>query len=57
MALSHDEQLVIESNTDSISIGNLGDQQLFWLEQFILSAIITAPNWADRLAQRMNDGR
>ncbi len=55
--LSHAEELVIESDTTSISIGRLGDQQLLWLERFILSAIITAPKWPDRWAQRKNDGR
>lgn len=57
VALSHAEELVIESDTTSISIGNLDEQQRFWLEKFLLSAIITAPNWPDTLAQRKNNGR
>lgn len=57
VALSHAEELVIESDTTGISIGSLRDQQICWLEQFIQSAITTAPNWTDRWSQRKDDGR
>ncbi len=39
----HDDKLVMESDTATISIGRLGEHQLRWLEQFILAASIDAP--------------
>ncbi len=38
-----DPELVMESDTATISIGRLGEHQLRWLEQFILAASIDAP--------------
>ena len=35
--------LVLESDSDKISVGDLGEKQLRWLEQFILAAIIDPP--------------
>ena len=36
-------ELVMESDTASVSISNLGKPQLRWLEQFILAAIVASP--------------
>ncbi len=43
VSTSHEEILAMESDTEKISIDGLGKEQLYWLERFILAAIIHPP--------------